>query len=99
MSLSAEVLYQDLKSCVERTESSIGDNEQLRVYFIAGNVWILVDEIGYYAQDLITISGRDGAGERTQVLSHCNSVQLIMKVIPQSQPPKRRQIGFIGKVQ
>jgi hypothetical protein len=99
LSLSAEVLYQDLKSCIERAGSRIGKNEQLSVYFIAGSVWILVDEIGYYAQDLITISGSDAGGAKTQVLSHCNSVQLIMKITPQSQPPKQRQIGFIGRVQ
>lgn len=54
-----------------------------------------IDEIGYSDPDLITFTGTDDAGYRTQLIQHVSQMNVILRAVPSADPDEApRRIGF-----
>ncbi len=97
----ASTFYTRLAEEIQDAISQIGDDKNLTLYFLsnAGHQ-IRVVSIGYSNPSILIIQGADDAGRIHRVFTHVNSVQMMMVIENKAkdEPPKRREIGFVGDV-
>jgi hypothetical protein len=91
-----EEFFKQLRQQIEVTQNELRESEQLEIYYHAqGEESILVSKIGYLAPGLLVLYGKDGRNNDCKVLAHLQTVHLILKLVRNGAPEKRRTISFV----
>ena len=97
----AQVFVRQLQEWLDKFYASLRQDESLIALYQdpVGNI-ITVDQIGFHDPYMVAIVGEDSANNRTVVLAHMSTVQIVLKAVRDTDntptAPKKTKIGFIG---
>lgn len=85
-----------LVAWIRAFEAGLDPAQEVALGFAGSEAGILqIDEIGYSDPDLITFTGTDDAGYRTQLIQHVSQMNVILRAVPSADPDEApRRIGF-----
>ena len=94
--VSAEVLWEKLKTRQDAISRDLGEDEGLQAEYLAPTGQMLfIRDVGYYSDidDLIFLVGEDAySGEECQTIAPPHAVQIVFRVSKSAS--KHRKIGF-----
>ena len=94
----AEWACKRLALYLEAFEDQLDDEHEAAMGFTAGpggaQGLLRIEGVGFSAPDIVTFSGRDGSGTRSQLLQHVSQLNVVLRAIrrPEGRAPYR--IGF-----
>jgi len=92
----ADEFFKQLRQQIEITQTELRESEQLEIYYHAqGEEPILVSKIGYLSPGLLVLYGKDGKNNDCKVLAPLQTAPLILKLVRNGAPEKRRTISFV----
>lgn len=85
-----------LVAWIRAFEAGLDPAEEVALGFAGSEAGILqIEEIGYSDPDLITFTGSDENGLRTQLIQHVSQLSVILRAVPPADPEEApRRIGF-----
>lgn len=88
--------YERLILYIQNFEESLDSEHEVAMGFAGGDAGVLrIEGMGYFDPDIVTFSGTDAEGVKTQLVQHVSQLSVILrampKVVPQEAP---RRIGF-----
>jgi hypothetical protein len=93
----ADTFYDRIETFIKEAEGELKQDEQLEITCSSpsGEV-ILITDIGYHNPYLIMLYGQDKHMNQCTILTHMDSVQLMIKTISLEDAGKHRHIGFLA---
>jgi hypothetical protein len=92
----AREFFARLRQQIEVTQNELRDGEQLEIYYSApGNERIQVSKIAYLEPGLLVLYGTDEQHHNCKALAHLQTAQLMLKLVRNGAPEKRRTISFV----
>ena len=84
-----------LRQSMLEFETGLKENENFRIIAVLGGKAYTVEHIAVRGSEMAVIDGPADEVNRYRILSHVNSLQLMLQVEPKQPHEKRRRIGFL----
>jgi hypothetical protein len=92
----ADEFLSKLRQQIEVTQNELREGEQLEIYYYAPTGEpILVSRVGYLEPGVIVLYGQDDRQNNCKVLANLHTVPLVLKLVRNGAPEKRRTISFV----
>ncbi|MEO0359745.1 MAG: DUF6173 family protein [Pseudomonadota bacterium] len=90
----AEWAYERVILYIQNFEKQLDADHEVGMGFVGGDAGTMhVQGVGFFAPDLITFYGVDGAGAKTQLVQHVSQLSVMLKAAPKIRETAAR-IGF-----
>lgn len=92
----AEWAYERIILYIQNFEEQLDSDHEVGMGFAGGDVGsIRIEGVGFFAPDLITFYGSDGAGAKTQLVQHVSQLNVMLKAARKSnENAEPNRIGF-----
>jgi hypothetical protein len=92
----AQWTYQRLIKQINTFECGLTDEEEIGARLVATPAGVFhIEQIGYWAPDILIFIGKNAHGKPTQLLQHYTQLSLELTALPKEKEIPRRRIGFI----
>lgn len=93
---AARAAAERLVAWIQDFEAGLDPAQEVALGLAGGAAGILqIEVIGYSDPDLITFSGTDEDGRRTELIQHVSQLNVILRAVPPADPDEApRRIGF-----
>ncbi|KNG92580.1 DUF6173 family protein [Pseudaestuariivita atlantica] len=79
----AQWAYERLILYIQNFEETLDSEHEVAMGFAGGDAGILrIEGMGYFEPDLITFTGSDPTGARTQLVQHVSQLSVLMRAVP-----------------
>lgn len=93
---AARWAYERVLLYIRNFESQLGQDEEIAMGFAGGEAGVIrIEGVGYFDPDIVTFSGTDDSGLRTQLIQHVAQLNVLLRAVPvrpEAEAPRR--IGF-----
>lgn len=92
----AQWAYERLILYIQNFEETLDAEHEVAMGFAGGETGVLrIEGMGYFEPDLITFSGSDPSGARTQLVQHVSQLSVMLRALPKSADrSEANRIGF-----
>ncbi|PJE31819.1 hypothetical protein SAMN06297129_1847 [Pseudooceanicola antarcticus] len=88
--------YERLILYIQQFEETLDSDHEVAMGFAGGDAGVLrIEGMGYFDPDIVTFSGTDAHGVRTQLVQHVSQLSVILRAMPKvTQHAEPARIGF-----
>ena len=91
----AEWAYERLVLYIQSFEEGLDADQEVAMGFVGGEAGILrIEGMGFFDPDIVTFSGRDATGAKTQLIQHVSQLSVTLRAMPKM--PERAEPQRIG---
>lgn len=92
----AQWAYERIILYLKNFEEQLDNTQEVAMGFTGGDAGVLrIEGMGYFAPDVVTFYGKDGAGNRTQLVQHVSQLNVMLRALPKpEEQPEPARIGF-----
>lgn len=92
----AQWAYERVILYIRDFESDLDVTHEIAMGFTGAAAGVMrIDGVGYYDPDIVTFTGLDGDGNKTQMIQHVSQLNVVLKALPRPDPDAQpRRIGF-----
>ncbi|MGR3503162.1 hypothetical protein [Pseudaestuariivita sp.] len=91
----AQWAYERLILYIQNFEKTLDGEQEVAMGFAGGDIGILrIEGMGFFEPDLITFTGTDPTGARTQLVQHVSQLSVMLRALPKA--PERSEPNRIG---
>lgn len=93
---AAEWAYERLILYLKNFEEQLDAEHEIAMGFTGGDAGVLrIEGMGFYAPDIVTFYGSDGAGAKTQLIQHVTQLNVMLRALPKpTEQVAPTRIGF-----
>ena len=94
----ADECFSTLRQQIEVTQNELREGEQLELYYYTPTGEpILVSRMGYLEPQVLVLYGKDDRQNDCKILANLHTVHLVLKLVRNGEPEKRRTISFVER--
>lgn len=88
--------YERLILYIQQFEESLDSDEEVAMGFAGGDAGVLrIEGMGYFDPDIVTFTGTDAQGAKTQLVQHVSQLSVLLRAMPKRPDrPEPARIGF-----
>lgn len=92
----AEWAYERLILYIQNFEQQLDNEHEIAMGFTGGDAGVLrIEGMGYFDPDMLTFSGTDSYGAKTQLVQHVSQLNVMLRALPkQAETKEPNRIGF-----
>lgn len=92
----AEWAYERLILYIQNFEQQLDNEHEIAMGFTGGDAGVLrIEGMGYFDPDMLTFSGTDSYGAKTQLVQHVSQLNVMLRALPKKAETKEpNRIGF-----
>ena len=92
----ARWMFERLATYIKQFESTLDDEHEIgaRLVSFGHNLTFHIEDMGYYAPDMIVFYGKNDNGEPVQLIQHTSQLSVLLVAV-RKQAERPRRIGFI----
>ncbi|WP_282127462.1 DUF6173 family protein [Roseobacter litoralis] len=92
----AQWAYERIILYLKNFEEQLDNSQEVAMGFTGGDAGVLrIEGMGYFAPDIVTFYGVDGAGSKTQMVQHVSQLNVMLRALPKpAEKSEPNRIGF-----
>ncbi|QBY02254.1 hypothetical protein E2K80_17165 [Rhodophyticola sp. CCM32] len=91
----AEWAYERIILYIKTFEEQLDATHEAAMGFAGSDAGLLrIEGMGFFAPDIVTFYGTDGAGLKTQLIQHVSQLNVTLRALPKATDKPAQRIGF-----